>query len=377
MKIVYLVHSLTGAGTTRQAALICEELHRLGMDVTLLVGSRIGVNASEFDQVAYPVHYLSSKPMGYSRFVWKLAGYLRRNPECLLLSGAKKVNIKAIDAHRLVRHKGPLILTLTNNIAQYNTQTSTAKTVSLRKHYRKYQFADKIIVISRAMESELLANGFEHDQLFFCPPPIDITAIKGEASLPVAHDWLQTSKGKRDFPVILSAGRYDPQKNFPLLLKAFALACAKRPMRLIVLGSGDAQKLSAYKTLAKALGIEQDVDFAGFQANPFAYMANVDLFALSSDWEGFGLVLAEALVCGVPVLSTNCPHGPAEIMEGTSQTALTPIGDPVAMSEAVLKLLSPHCTDCQSNIEAMKRYDKAIIGQNYKSLLESFVDFSD
>lgn len=372
MKIVYLVHSLTGAGTTRQAALICQELYKLGMDITLLVGSRIGVNASEFETVDYPVHYLSTGPLNYARFVWKLANYLRRHRDCLLLSGAKKVNIKAIDAHRLSRHKGPLLLTLTNNIAQFNSQTGASKTASLRKHYRKYQFADKVIVISKAMEGELLANGFKPAQLSFCPPPIDVKDILEKAGEPVEHPWLQTPRPERHIPVILSAGRYDPQKNFPLLLNAFAKARSARPMRLILLGSGEPDRLTAYKNQVKALGISEDVDFAGYQPNPFAYMAKSDLFTLSSDWEGFGLVLAEALLCGAPVLSTDCPHGPSEIMVGTTHTALTPVGDSDAMAKSILALTSQKPACYRQNIDPMKRYDKAHIAQHYRSILESF-----
>ena len=370
MKVVYLIHSLSGAGTTRQAALICEELASLGMDITLLVGSRTGVNKSEFETVDYPVEYLSDKLMGYAAFVWRLTKYLRRNPDCLLLSGAKKVNIKAIDAHRLSGHKGELILTLTNNIAQFNSQTGISKTASLKKHYRKYQFADKVIVISRAMQAELEANGFSPDKLAFCPPPIDISTMQEKAVVAVDHPWLQMEKSAREIPVILSAGRYDPQKNFPLLIKAFAKARENRAMRLIIMGSGEAARLSAYQSLADELDVSEDIDFAGFQANPFAFMSRSDLFVLSSDWEGFGLVLAEALVCGASVLSTDCPHGPVEILEGTDNTALTPVGDADAMAKAILDILAKKASSALNNAGAMSRYDKAAIGQAYKTILE-------
>lgn len=369
---MYLIHSLTGAGTTRQAALICEELRRLGTNVTLLVGSRIGVNKDQFDDVSYPVEFLSSKAMGYAAFVWRLKNFLNNHPDCLLLSGAKKVNIKAIDAHRLSRHKGGLILTLTNNIAQYSTQSETSKEGSVRKHYRKYKFANKVIVISKAMEAELLRQGFRSDILAFCPPPIDVQDILKQASRHVDHHWLQPPRDKRDVPVILSAGRYDPQKNFPLLIRAFAKARAQRKLRLIILGTGDVRELEKYKNLTRELDVETDVDFAGFDSNPFALMAKADLFALSSDWEGFGLVLAEALVCGTAVLSTDCPHGPSEILTGTEASALTPIGDAEQMAQEMLRLVSNESRRSTMNVDAMRRYDKSVVGQTYKAIVGSF-----
>jgi len=143
----------------------------------------------------------------------------------------------------------------------------------------------------------MLEAGFGEDKIEFCPPPMDIDNILSLADAPLDHKWLTQNKQSQDIPVILSAGRWDVQKNFPLLLKAFAKARKSRELRLIILGSGDADKLQTYRKLADELSISKHVDFLGFVRNPYAYMKVADVFALSSDWEGFGLVLAEALIC--------------------------------------------------------------------------------
>jgi glycosyltransferase involved in cell wall biosynthesis len=121
------------------------------------------------------------------------------------------------------------------------------------------------------------------------------------------------------------------------LLRAFARVRSARPARLVILGEGS--QLRALQSLASELGIGDDVLFPGFVSNPFAYMARARAFVLSSAWEGFGNVLVEAMACGCPVISTDCPSGPAEILEGGRYGSLVPVGDPTPMAEAILETL--------------------------------------
>ncbi|MCF7985231.1 MAG: glycosyltransferase, partial [Thiohalocapsa sp.] len=92
--------------------------------------------------------------------------------------------------------------------------------------------------------------------------------------------------------------------------------------------------------LAAESGVAGDVELAGFHDNPYAFMARAALFVLSSRWEGFGIVLAEALACGTPVVSTDCPSGPAEILDGSRHQRLVPVGDSDALAAAMADALS-------------------------------------
>ena len=136
-----------------------------------------------------------------------------------------------------------------------------------------------------------------------------------------------------------------PQKDFPTLIRAFALVRNEMPVRLIILGDirkPDAELAyrDALHALPRELGIEADVDFPGFVSNPFAFMRRASVFALSSAWEGLANVLIEALACGCPVVSTDCPSGPAEILDGGRFGRLVPVGNPEALAQAILATLN-------------------------------------
>jgi glycosyltransferase involved in cell wall biosynthesis len=121
------------------------------------------------------------------------------------------------------------------------------------------------------------------------------------------------------------------------LLRAFD-QLADEQARLVLLGQGP--ETESLKSLAEELGLSERVKFAGFVDNPFKYMANADVFVLSSWYEGFGNVLIEAMATGCPVVSTDCPSGPHEILEGGTYGSLVPIQDPVQMAAAIDATLS-------------------------------------
>ena len=163
----------------------------------------------------------------------------------------------------------------------------------------------------------------------------DITAL---AQAPIDHPWLTNAST----PVVLGVGRLDPQKDFVTLLRAFARVRSERALRLIILGASSAANPSyadELLNLARKLGVGDTVDFPGYVDNPFAYMARAQVFALSSAFEGLPGVLIEALACGCQVVATDCPSGPREILAGGKFGPLVPVGDDVAMAEALKQAL--------------------------------------
>ncbi|MCG8345898.1 MAG: glycosyltransferase [Chlorobiales bacterium] len=146
---------------------------------------------------------------------------------------------------------------------------------------------------------------------------------------PLAHPWFYPGEP----PVILGVGRLVQQKDFPLLIRAFSRLRKRREARLMILGEGPLRP--ELEALVETLDLKKDISLPGFIANPYAYMRCSALFILSSRWEGFGNVLVEAMACGTPVVSTDCPSGPSEILENGKWGRLVPVGDVNAMAFAM------------------------------------------
>lgn len=131
----------------------------------------------------------------------------------------------------------------------------------------------------------------------------------------------------------LGCGRLTVQKDFSTLLRAFA--CIKDDIegKLWILGEGE-QRAKLERQIV-ALGLSGRVRLPGFVKNPFAFMARATTFVLSSQWEGFANVVTEAMACGTPIISTNCPYGPREILEDGRWGELVPVGDVAALARAM------------------------------------------
>jgi len=171
--------------------------------------------------------------------------------------------------------------------------------------------------------------------------PVVTPALLARAQEPCEHPWLRGGGP----PVILGCGRLSVQKDFPLLVRAFARVRAVRPARLIILGaaSGEtetAREKTALLELARSLGVAADVALPGYVDNPLPFMARASVFALSSRFEGLANVLVEALACGCPVVSTDCPVGPAEVLAHGRFGRLVPVGEAQSLARALLATLA-------------------------------------
>jgi glycosyltransferase involved in cell wall biosynthesis len=163
--------------------------------------------------------------------------------------------------------------------------------------------------------------------------------LKEKAHASLKHPWFERGQP----PVILGVGRLSPQKGFATLIRAFSQVRQTRLARLLILGEGRERPM--LEALVRELGLEQDVKLPGFTTNPYPYMSQASLFVLSSRWEGLPGVLIEALYCGTPVISTDCPSGPREILKGGLYGQLVPVDDVGALAPAIEMALAgkaPH-----------------------------------
>jgi glycosyltransferase involved in cell wall biosynthesis len=186
------------------------------------------------------------------------------------------------------------------------------------------------------------------------------TDFEDRAAEPVNHPWLKHSSP----PVYLSAGRLAVEKDHATLLRAFALYCQDgRPGRLMILGEGPLR--AELQVLSNALGISERVTMPGFVPNPLPYIRRAAAFVLTSRAEGFGNVLVEALGVGTPVISTDCPYGPAEILDHGRYGLLVPCEDPVSLAAAI----SPHLRNVWPSDLLKRRGHAFSAGQSATSYL--------
>ena len=198
-----------------------------------------------------------------------------------------------------------------------------------------YPRADRVIAVSRGSAEELNEQfGIPWEKLSVVYSPIISDALRNRASAPLDHEWFQEGQP----PVILSVGRLTAQKDQQTLIRAFALVRKNVAARLLILGEGENR--AELEALVSELGLASDVSLPGFHKNPFAFMARARLFVLSSAWEGLPGALIQALACGCPVVSTDCPSGPREILQDGRLGRLVPVGDSTSMADAILESLS-------------------------------------
>lgn len=198
-----------------------------------------------------------------------------------------------------------------------------------------YPRSDRVVAVSQGVARELNQYfGVPEEKLCVIYSPILSEGVLKKAAEPVDHDWFKEGQP----PVVLTVGRLTSAKNQETLIRAFACVRQQTNIRLIILGEGE--KRAELEALISRLGLEADVSLPGFQENPFAFMARARLFVLSSASEGLPGVLIQALGCGCPVVSTDCPSGPREILQDGRFGQLVPVGDDAAMAEAILQSLN-------------------------------------
>ncbi len=173
--------------------------------------------------------------------------------------------------------------------------------------------------------------------------------------------------------LVVTCGRLTEQKDQDLLLRAFARLDRDPRPTLWVLGQGE--RLPRLQALARELCIESRVKFWGFCENPYPFLAAADVFALSSRWEGFGNVLVEALACGLPIVSTDCPHGPREILDDGRYGKLVPVGDVAGFAASLREALISEKSQSQAEQrrERALAFTAAASARGYADILTSVV----
>jgi len=198
-----------------------------------------------------------------------------------------------------------------------------------------YRYAKAIVMPSAgaALDFSQTTN-IPLDRIAVVPSPIVTPELRRQSEAPIDHPWFKAGQP----PVILGVGELSTRKDFATLLRAFAALPDNPNYRLVILGRGRQQQ--QLESLARQLGISDRLSLPGFIANPYPYMKQARLLALTSRWEGLGIVLVESLALGTPVVATNCPSGPAQVLGDGRFGSLAPVGDHLAVAQAIQQQLN-------------------------------------
>ena len=267
------------------------------------------------------------------RAALRVAGYIRRIRPQLMFSALARANNISILAAELTGHRIPHVVSIRNNVSMSQHYSGRSKLVAQALMPR----ADAVVAISKGVAAETIKTfGLDAQRVSTIYNPTAVLEIRRLAQEQTDHPWF----GSSERPIILSALREGPQKDWATLVNAFGHVRGKVPARLAILGRTDRTEYrEQIMSSARSLGVEGDITFLGFDENPFRYMRRASLFVHSSHWEGLGNVLIEALACGTPVVSTDSPYGPAEILENDRWGRLTPVGNADAMAQAIIESL--------------------------------------
>lgn len=272
-----------------------------------------------------------------------LAYALQERRPSILLAATPYRNLEALLARARSRAETRIVASEHNDLrAGHGLGRGHHRWLLGRLQRALYPRADAIVAVSHGVAEDVARrSGLPLERITVIHNPAVPSDIAARGAAPIGHPWFAPGEP----PVVLAVGRLGAAKDLETLIRAFARLRGQRPARLVVLGSErrpdkTTRRVAELRAFATGLGAADDVDFVGYADNPFAWMTRAAVLAVSSRNEGFCNVIAEALACGCPVVSTDCPSGPAEILDGGRYGRLVAVGDDVAMAEALAATLS-------------------------------------
>ncbi|NQS72520.1 MAG: glycosyltransferase [Desulfobulbaceae bacterium] len=369
-KISLFLPSLRGGGAERVMVTLANGIADRGYQVDLVLAKAEGPYLKD---VIPTVRVID---LGASRVLFSLlplVRYLRKARPNALLSALNHANVVAISAVKIANIDTRIVVSERNTLshAQRGVVSGRGKYVPWFMRWL-YPAANGVVAVSSGVADDLaLSIGLPRERIDVVYNPVATDDVYKRSRQPVDMSCLKN----QEQPIVLAVGRLTKQKNFQTLIQAFANVRKQRRASLVILGEGELR--SQLEELVRQLDLADHVALPGFVENPFAWMRASSLFVLSSAWEGFGNVLVEAMACGTPVVSTDCPSGSAEILENGKWGRLVPVGDAEALTQAILATL-----DETTHPDVMARaadfgVDRAVTGYlQLFSLRQTSVNFS-
>jgi glycosyltransferase involved in cell wall biosynthesis len=358
--ISILLPDLRGGGAERVNIDLAYEFVRAGHDVELVLmqarGELLEEARSSFSVVELATPRARGLPLALARYL------LKQKPDALL-AAMWPLTVIAPLAARVSGHHCKVLVSEHNSLSvQYRDWGQVHRTALWSSMALGYRLADSRVAVSSGVAADIAAlSGLRPEAFDVIHNPVRPRTEPSPDAIRDAETLWSGRRGAR----IVTVGSMKAQKNHPLLLSAFAQL--DRPeARLMFVGDGAGRDILL--SLSQDLGIANQVIFAGFCRDPTPFYKTADLFVLSSDYEGFGNVIVEAMACGTPVVSTDCPSGPSEILDGGRYGTLVPLRDPIALSQAIEAALARSFSSDELRARAAE-FRPEIAAQKYLELI--------
>lgn len=339
MSVAFFTRNLEVGGAQRVLVNVTAEFAKRDQNVEIVLQKKQG---ALLEHVHDDVSIVDLNADPFIPIVQALREYLKKRRPDVLVSTVNTANLAAIMAVKTTRTGTRHVVRIANTLSKiaqgYDKRLTDRPFPYLMRLL--YPQADQLVAVSGGIANDLVKNyGIDRNKIEVIYNPTVTDALIEQSNEPVDHAWLNNS----EIDVILGVGSLTKQKDFSTLIRAFYRVQKKRGAKLMILGKG--KQREQLETLTQKLGIEDSVALPGQVSNPYAYMTQADVFVLSSRWEGCPNVLIEALACGCPVVATDCPHGPSEILEDGKYGPLVPVGDQQTLANAIVDTIeSPRDT---------------------------------
>lgn len=333
MKITLFISALSGGGVERSTVRLASQLIASGYQVDLVALSAAGRMSGE---VPDGVRIFDLEARRLVRGFFPYLRYLWREQPDVIVAAMSGPNLISAMANGILSRRRPLVISQRGiEGVLYGRQKRVLHRILQRLMWLAYRRADAVVAVSEGVAKQLARiPRLDQRKIHVVYNPVWSKALSERASETADHPWFGEGE---NIPIIISVGRLSGEKGFDTLLRAFHLLCSTREARLIVIGEGAERK--KLEEITSQLGLADSISFLGYKANPLPYMARSSVYVLASREEGFGNVLVEAMSCGLPVVSTDCPGGPAEILDRGRYGTLVPVDDPVLMAKAIEEML--------------------------------------
>lgn len=349
-RIALFIPTLEPGGILRVALDLHSELKSRGYDVEIVVAK---CENRDLERLRENVRVVNLNVRRVRSALIPLARYLRENSPDAMLSASDPGNVIAIAARALAQVDTRLAISCHQTVTNIHAgDRRLFHTFMPRLMRLTYRYADTIIAVSEAIADEVSGNArIPRSKIRVIYNLIRLAEIRRLAELPPMHPWF----GDPDSKVILGVGRLTPQKNFSDLIRAFDILRKTISAKLVILGEGSQR--AEMEELVHSLGLEECVSLPGYTDNPYPYMRGASVFVSTSHAEAFGIAVVEALVCGTPVVATDCPGGLREVLDHGRLGTLVKQGDTGALAGAIIQKLGAEKPTPREIDEVVQRSD--------------------